>query len=94
MAHYIGDPVPLTATFTDPDTGLPADPSPAPVFVVQRELDASSNVTAASSTVGTWTGTYVAAAAGLHQVRVAPTGAQVKVLQDQFWVEASNIADV
>lgn len=90
MTHYIGDPVVLTGTFTDPETGEAADPAGGVTFIVRRELDATEDVTGESDTVGTWTGIYTVTGAGLHQVRCEPP--DVKVQQDSFWVEPSNVA--
>lgn len=94
MANYIGDVITLTAYFTDRVTGLPADPDDVN-WVVQRELDAPAETlqTNNAGTLGTWQLNYLAAAAGLHEVRVEPTVHAVKFVQDQFWIERSNIAE-
>lgn len=89
MTHYVGDPVPLAATFVDVTTGLPADPASV-TFQVRRELDAETPVTGTSTVVGTWVGIYMTTGPGLHQVRVDPPG-NGKVQQDSFWVEANNV---
>lgn len=93
MANYIGDIITLTAYFTDRVTGLPADPDDV-VFVIQHELDTPTTVPLSTNngTLGTWSTNYTAAASGLHTVRVEPTVQAVKFIQDQFYIERSNIA--
>jgi hypothetical protein len=60
---------------------------------VQHELDAPADTTqvANAGTVGTWLLNYTAADFGLHQVRIEPTVHAVKIVQDQFYVERTNI---
>jgi 5-hydroxyisourate hydrolase-like protein (transthyretin family) len=92
MSNYIGDIITLTAYFTDRVTGLPADPNDV-VWHVQHELDTPTTTTQTDNagTIGTWQLNYTAAAFGLHQVRIEPTVQVVKILQDQFYVERTNI---
>jgi len=88
----LGDPLTLTLTVRDPDTGQLADATSVAAVVTLPDLTTSPALTVTHPSLGEYRAAYTPTVAGLHQVVWTASGANAGTHTESFGVSAAEPA--